>query len=92
MRRVDKLPLTEEVRQRLLEILQKLDISDSLSDDEKQQAAPHLDELIKEMLQSRSDPQQISKLLAMLTKVAPPLAAEISEKAFVESRSSVGTP
>jgi predicted transcriptional regulator len=77
------LPLADEVRQSLLEILQKLDILESLSHREKQKVAAHLDELIKETLQSRSDPQHVSKLLAMIGKVAPPLAGDISQSVFV---------
>jgi hypothetical protein len=90
MRRVDKLSLADEARQALLEILQKLDILESSSHRKKQQAAAHLDDLIKQILQSPSDPQQVSKLWAMITKVAPSLTAEMSESAFVQLRSRVG--
>jgi hypothetical protein len=91
MQRVTKLPLADDVKQALLEVLQKLDISDSLSHSRKRQVALHLDELIKEMLQCPSDPEQMAKLLAMITEVAPPLAAEVSETVSLASPLTVPT-
>jgi uncharacterized protein YjbI with pentapeptide repeats len=91
MQRVDKLPLADEARQSLLEILQKLDMMESLSRREKQEAATHLDELIKVMLQTPNDPRRLSELVAVLTGAESPLAAEISEEALLSLRLPVST-
>jgi len=86
MRRLDQLPLQDDVKQLLLEILQKLDILDDLNETAKQEVITSLNDLTKELLKF---PLGTSKVKNLLHKIAPPLAADVSDGVFLEHGSPV---
>jgi hypothetical protein len=92
MQRLEKLPLDDDLRHRLAEILQKLDILDDLSDGAKQEVAPRFDDLIKALLQSPPNADKVAELQDVLSAIAPPLAAEVSKAVSFDQRTGVFAP
>jgi hypothetical protein len=82
MYRADRLPLIDEVKEALFEILQKTDILD-LPNARKQQLANHVDDLIRELLKSPPNPRRAVDLFDIIGETAPPLVADIPKAVFL---------
>jgi hypothetical protein len=94
MRRVDWLPLRDDARHCVLEILQKADIAEDLTERARQEVAACVDSLIKELLKRSLDSGQIARLLEDVRQIAPELVDGVSEEALFEQRaaSALGQP
>jgi uncharacterized protein YjbI with pentapeptide repeats len=86
MRRAGRLPLHEEVKDGLFEILQKMDILDDLDGTRSQQVADRVDDLIRELLKSPPNPRRAVSLLDLIGEIAPPLVADVPRRVFLRLR------
>ncbi len=83
IRRAGELPLSDDVKHGLFEILQKMDLLD-LPSAMRQQVANGVDDLIRELLKSPLNPEKVTELFALIGEIAPPLVAEVPQSVFVE--------
>ncbi len=82
MDRIDKLPVHEDSKASLKAILQELEFHDDLPDSTKNEVASYVDELAKVLLTSPVDSNRVTQLLDVMSTIASPVVADISEGAF----------
>jgi hypothetical protein len=83
MRRADDLPLSDDVKHGLFEILQKIDLLD-LPSTRRQEVANGVDDLIRELLKSPMNRRRAAELFALISEIAPPLVARVPQGVFLE--------
>lgn len=78
MCRIEGLPLHEDVRDILLELMQKLDILEVTTSKGKQVLTNSINRLITALLRTPRDADQVRRLLAVIRDVAPPLVEDLA--------------